>query len=789
VLKQNNSLHCHWSVVGEAGSCYLGCGTSGPEDMVNHYKSVHSLQLPTSLVNSVLQQVHTNNSKTEDGNVGGDLDIQTWEPSLQPKNPVPQCSLKKKSASKYLRSNSPREKATIDNDVYHCDTHKNILFLENKSELNFAAPQMPNVDHIQTKTSNMSSELFLPVSNEPLASNGLVVELIDDSSALKVDSKPEILVNKCARNSPTDDSFTPLNINLLSSGYRSARVTPGNQIITEDFKTPGNQIITEDFKSHGTQIITEDLKTTGDQIITEDLKTVHLTVLAQELNMPDFYFIHKLGRLGHQVGGNVDAIDRGSRDQFVCVLCGVTINWRRSFCRHMREKHASALASGMSPNMARVEVKDGSLIKMSDYLIMESQVKKVRPIEKQDLPGNFPCSECGKVFHRERFLKRHKAVHEKGKEILCDVCTKTFKNQTNFKKHMLTVHKTEKGPYKCKQCDFISSVNILIHKHRQVHPDNSLLCEVCGSAYVDKSTLIKHMRVHDISRRFPCQHKDCTLRFRSEAMCKAHMAAHLTEGKFRCSECGYLFRKKHHLKRHQKLVHNVIFGDDGGGTKGPQKLAQNAEAIGVDINDIRTSYLIVEDSLEGPVEAEASSVQYDLDSVLQTGQLVIKTCSQGIEDVMDTGETGSGGIGDITDDTTLVCQTILSEPVNCLVSDLGGTEMNTSSAEQIGNVHVVKHIQVDATVSGEKDYLLHTDLGVKSSFEHTLCLLPCKPVTHMANPGDSCCHGASLHNTVSMVTTHSDLSDSGVDIFSDCQVGDVMEVVVVSDDLHSETVI
>ena len=40
-------------------------------------------------------------------------------------------------------------------------------------------------------------------------------------------------------------------------------------------------------------------------------------------------------------------------------------------------------------------------------------------------------------------------------------------------------------------------------------------------------------------------------------MCKAHIRAHTTEGKFPCWVCGYVFRHKHHLQRHLKKMHNM----------------------------------------------------------------------------------------------------------------------------------------------------------------------------------------------------------------------------------------
>ena len=43
----------------------------------------------------------------------------------------------------------------------------------------------------------------------------------------------------------------------------------------------------------------------------------------------------------------------------------------------------------------------------------------------------------------------------------------------------------------------------------------------------------------------------------TEVMCRAHQRNHNTEGKFKCSICGYVFRHKHHMKRHEDQVHGM----------------------------------------------------------------------------------------------------------------------------------------------------------------------------------------------------------------------------------------
>lgn len=146
-------------------------------------------------------------------------------------------------------------------------------------------------------------------------------------------------------------------------------------------------------------------------------------------------------------------------------------------------------------------------------------------------------------------------IHRTEKKFLCDVCNKSFKSQTYLTVHK-KVHKVKM--FKCNQCDFTSNVNAAIHAHRQVHSQGSVLCDICGYAYTDKATLTKHKRVHDVARPYPCTYPGCTWRFKTEIMCRAHFRAHTSEGQFKCSQCGYAFRQKHHLQRHETKIHGIV---------------------------------------------------------------------------------------------------------------------------------------------------------------------------------------------------------------------------------------
>lgn len=321
--------------------------------------------------------------------------------------------------------------------------------------------------------------------------------------------------------------------------------------------------------------------------------------------------------------------------QFKCLHCDYKTHWKSYICKHMKEQHASTLSihqaiSVINPNPET----DHKLMKMSDFNVMqakwraESSKKRYRGIEKQDIIGTYPCNKCDKIFTRLRYLRKHLHTHQTEQKFLCDECGKAFKTQSYLNAH----HKThKKTAYNCSQCDFTSSVTTAIHAHRQIHNEGSVICDICGFAYIDKSTLMKHKRVHDPNRPYSCSYPGCTWRFMTEIMCKAHFKKHTTEGKFKCNKCGYVFRKKHHLRRHEAKVHD----------------AQPVKTKGVDQQLILTKSeesQEIQNTVNLIVDPEIDSDQFDLQNAelqhadlqnaelqnaLQNSQLVIATDEEG----------------------------------------------------------------------------------------------------------------------------------------------------------------
>ncbi|XP_067652191.1 zinc finger protein 616-like [Haliotis asinina] len=329
----------------------------------------------------------------------------------------------------------------------------------------------------------------------------------------------------------------------------------------------------------------------------------------------DFHFV----LLKNMINGNSF---KYSKDRFKCLHCEFQSYWRNSMCTHMKQMHRDMMSIHQNiqikPPEAQCNQGDQSIMKMSDYIANLKQKKtkpvecRIRSVEKQDLPGEYCCSKCGKEFNRLRYLRKHMLVHKSDKKYLCDECGKAFKTRSYLKTHYRT-HKSRE--YKCSQCNFTSSVNAVIHAHRQLHNDGSVICDVCGFAYADKSTLKKHKLVHDPNRPFPCTFPGCTWRFRTEVMRLGHYNSHTTEGKYRCSVCSYIFRHKHHLQRHQSNMHGIT-----NTTNVTIVEEEKKEEKQTPVSDIPDTVNLI-------VNSDMSRDQ--LQSALQNGQLVIATDSEG----------------------------------------------------------------------------------------------------------------------------------------------------------------
>ena len=430
------------------------------------------------------------------------------------------------------------------------------------------------------------------------------------------DNKHESIVYTTQMSEPVDYTSTITSVDTNSKTFSSVIVEP---VVSDVIRSNLNL-----------KALTENKNETCSNAVS----TTRLSVL--EPDDQDFHFISNIEMVKGQ------SLNYG-KHEFKCLHCQFKTQWRNTLCIHMKEKHSKLIENDKHLLVNYPTNRDGQkILRMSEYINMQKKkvkCKRVRGIETQDLPGDFPCSLCGKVYHRLRYLRCHMERHTATSDILCSECGKTFKTKAYFAQHMRS-HRVKES-YQCSQCEFQSSVNTLIHAHIQIHNDGCLVCDICGAAFTDKSTLQRHKRVHDNSRPFACKFDGCTLRFKKEVTRNGHYKQHFTTGKFECNICGYVFRHKHHLLRHEKGVHNVKpvkkstdqnVNDSHLGPVAEENLdLPLAIDVNAENNSMETSgaNLITNEGGTVTVNSENTDDQFDLESALQSGQLVIATDEDG----------------------------------------------------------------------------------------------------------------------------------------------------------------
>ncbi|XP_013393253.2 zinc finger protein 62 homolog [Lingula anatina] len=352
----------------------------------------------------------------------------------------------------------------------------------------------------------------------------------------------DMVPNADSDNTETGGNAGQDNTNIGGSTDQDKIVTEGGQEGEENSKTIHVQIVVQD----SCETEHDSAPAEGSQVENQDMDTD---------TDCDFNFILSYQKLKGYT-------DEYSKMFLKCLHCQYKTVSKSALVKHFMGNHREALEINQKVDR---DILDGTdrekIISLrvfnESYDSLTKTVKskrRNRNIEKQDLPGIFPCDQCEKVFGRLRYLRNHLKTHRTERSFVCDQCGKGFTTLTYLNTHK-RVHRER--IFKCNQCDFTSKVNAAIHAHRQFHSQGSVLCDICGYAYTDKPTLAKHKRVHDLNRPFACTFPGCTWRFNTDVMCKAHIRAHTSDGKFRCRFCGYVFRHKHHLQRHESRMHGV----------------------------------------------------------------------------------------------------------------------------------------------------------------------------------------------------------------------------------------
>ena len=218
-----------------------------------------------------------------------------------------------------------------------------------------------------------------------------------------------------------------------------------------------------------------------------------------------------------------------------CVICNVTFQRKEQLSVHLKSVHNSG------------------------GLITKAKNK------------NIICDICEKSFGDKNCLREHiRNVHEKirnpeTKKPTCQTCKKEFSKQSNLNFHIASIHINE-SIFKCSICDkkfkredHLRSHHFKVHGEKQKHVTNNIAnikCEICEKSFADKSSLSHHVRkLHKFAEGYTCDM--CNKVFVYENYLKLHIiTVHNNERNFECKVCNKKFKQDCVLKRHITMIHS-----------------------------------------------------------------------------------------------------------------------------------------------------------------------------------------------------------------------------------------
>ncbi|XP_005653359.1 zinc finger protein 649 isoform X1 [Sus scrofa] len=132
----------------------------------------------------------------------------------------------------------------------------------------------------------------------------------------------------------------------------------------------------------------------------------------------------------------------------------------------------------------------------------------------------------------------------------CTECGKAFLKRSQLSEHK-RIH-TGKKPHGCSVCGKTFSKKFKLTEHQRTHKgEKTHECGDCGKAFLRKFQLTKHQKTHTGNKPHVCS--ICGKAFYRKFKLTEHQRTHSGERPYECTECGKAFCRKAELIIHQRI--------------------------------------------------------------------------------------------------------------------------------------------------------------------------------------------------------------------------------------------